>query len=132
VLRPQDREVISGDLFEEYSELQQTAGRWPADRRYVAQALSLVVVELRRRLAMTHVLAGCWVILFFGLLRSSQTPPFTSGVETEPLDPHTFLFVTAILLVAVVGGVFLVAAWLWFIMSTQRRARTAPPRSSSR
>jgi len=120
VLRPQDRDVISGDLLEEQCEIQQTLGRRRANRRYIAQVLSIAIVEARRRVATTYVLVGGWIILFFGLLRIPQPPP-TPLAQATPLDPQLFLLMTTLLLGLIVAAIFLVTGWLWFVIFARRR-----------
>jgi hypothetical protein len=77
-------------------------------------------VELRRRITLTYVLIGGWIVLFFSLLRIPQlpSPPIA---HTIPQDPQLFLALTTILVVAVFVGVFLVVSWLSFVLRVQRR-----------
>ena len=120
VLRPQDRDVISGDLFEEYCDVELAVCRRHARRRYVAQVLSVVASQARHRVASTPILVGAWVILFFGLLSIPQSPS-PRLAHTIPADPQLFLAVTTTLVVAVFFGVFLVVGWLWFVRWIQKR-----------
>jgi hypothetical protein len=120
VLRPQDREVISGDLLEEYCEVHQSFGDRRARRRYLAQVISIVATEARRRVSATPILILGWVLLFFALSRDSESPT-PPPAHTIPADPHLFLAITTILLVAVFVGVFLVVGWLWFVLMARTR-----------
>jgi hypothetical protein len=120
VLRPHDRDVITSDLLEEYLDNYHGHGLEHARRTYVAQVLSIVLVETRRRIAPTYLLIGTWAALFCGLLRIRQPPP-PAVVKTIPLAPQLFWLTTTLLLVAIVAGTFLVSGWLYFVQFTQRR-----------
>ena len=120
VLRPQDRDVIAGDLLEEYCDIHQSFGHRRAGRRYGAQVLSIVIVEARRRISTTYILIGGWVVLFWCVLRVPHTPP-PSPPPTTPLDPQLFWLLTTAMLAAVFVGTFLVTGWLWFVLFARRR-----------
>lgn len=120
VLRPQDRDVIAGDLVEEYCDVYQTFGYCRARRRYVAQVFSIVASEARQRVSAKSLLISSWVILFLGLLRIPQSPS-PPLAHTIPAEPQLFLVLTTTLVVAVFVGVFLVVGWLWFVRWIQKR-----------
>jgi hypothetical protein len=120
VLRSQDRDVILGDLLEEYGDIHQSFGRRRADRRYGGQVLSIVAVEAGRRISTTYILIGGWVALFWYVSRLPQTPP-PSPPPNTPLDPQLFWLLTTAMLAAVFVGTFLVTGWLWFVLFTRRR-----------
>lgn len=120
VLPAQDRDVIAGDLLEEYCDIQQTFGNRRARRRYVAQVLSVVALEARRSVSATAMLVGGWVMLFFWLVGISESPSLPPA-HTIPADPQLFMALTTILVVAVFVGVFLVVGWLWLVGWIQKR-----------
>ena len=96
MLRPHDREVISGDLLEEHDEIQQTLGRRRANRTYITQVLSVAIGEGRRRIAPAYVLIGGWIVLFFWspaystiTIAANRThhptrPPTLFGADDDP------------------------------------------------
>ena len=120
VLPAQDRDVIAGDLLEEYCDMQRSFGHRRARRRYIAQVLSVIALQARRSVSAIPILVGGWVILFFYLIRISE-PPSLPPAHTIPADPQLFMAMTTILVAAVFAGVFLVVGWLWFVRWIQTR-----------
>jgi hypothetical protein len=69
ILRPPDRDHISGDLMEEYRDaLRDGRTRCSADIRYLRHILSVVLMELRRRTTARSFLASLCALSIAGMV----------------------------------------------------------------